>query len=170
MKCLLCNFNSNEPNEVRGHYITFDKVDPKTEFFKKIFPEVRSTFHGKRCVKCQEFLPTSKFKITHDFLKHYENGKNVIQQKSVNILNIGTVREFEITFQELSSSYDFYNSEALIDEFLLNVKNRIERSNADFFVRCGLSLENIQAGLSDDDQALKKFTVLVYRSHSNKII
>ena len=106
-------------------------------------------------MKCQEFLPTSKFKITHDFLKHYENGKNVIEEKSVNILNIGTVRKFEITFQELSSSYDFYNSEALIDEFLLNVKNKIERSNADLFVRCGFSLENIQAGLSDDDQALK---------------
>ena len=118
MKCLLCNFNLNEPNEVREHYIAFHKVDPKNEFFKKIFQEVRNVFHGKRCVRCQEFLPTSKFKINHNFLKHYENGKNVIEEKSVNNINIGTVRKFEITFQEHSSIYDFYNSEALVDEFL----------------------------------------------------
>ena len=47
MKCLLCNFNSNEPNEVTEHYIAFHKVDPKNEFLKKIFQEVRKVFHGK---------------------------------------------------------------------------------------------------------------------------
>ena len=49
MKCLLRNFNSNEPNAVREHYITFHKVDLKKEFFEKIFQEVRNIFHGKRC-------------------------------------------------------------------------------------------------------------------------
>ena len=106
-------------------------------------------------MKCQEFLPTSKFKINHDFLKCYENGKNIIEEKPVNITNTGTVWKFEITFQEHSSSYDFYNSEAFVDEFLLNVKNRIERSNADFFIRHGFSFENIQAGLTDDNQPSK---------------
>ena len=66
--------------------------------------------------------------MNHDFLP-------------VNITNIGTVRKFEIMFQENSSIYDFYNSEALVDEFLLNVKNRIKRSNTDFFIRCGFSLK-----------------------------
>ena len=79
-------------------------------------------------MRCQELLPTSKFEINHDFLP-------------VNITNIGTVRKFEIMFQENSSIYDFYNSEALVDEFLLNVKNRIKRSNTDFFIRCGFSLK-----------------------------
>ena len=76
-------------------------------------------------MRCQEFLPTSKFKINHDFLKHYENGNNAIEEKPVNITNIDTVRKFEITFQEHSSIYDFYNSEGLVDEFLLNGKNRL---------------------------------------------
>ena len=97
-------------------------------------------------MRCQESLPTSKFKINHDFLKHYKNGKNVIEEKLVNITNIGTIRKFQITFQEHSSLDSFYNSEALVDEFLLNVKNRIKGSNTDFFIRCGFSLENIQAG------------------------
>ena len=102
-----------------------------------------------------ELLPTSKFKINHDFLKHYENGKNVIEEKPVNITNIGTLRKFENTFQEHSSVYDVYNSETLVDEFSLNVKHRIEPSNADFFIRYGFSLQNVQAGLIDDDQPLK---------------
>ena len=139
---------------MREHYIAFHKVDTKNEFFKKIFQKVRNVFHGRRCVRCQKFLPTSKFKINHDFLKH-ENGKNIIEEKPVNITNIGTVRKFEITFQEHYSNYEFYNSEALVDEFLLNVKNRIERSSADFFIRCGFSLENTQAGLTDDNQPSK---------------
>ena len=57
-------------------------------------------------------------------MKH-ENGKNIIEEKPVNITNIGSVRKFEIMFQEHSSIYDFYNSEELlVDEFLLNVKKQ----------------------------------------------
>ena len=65
-----------------------------------------------------------QFKINHDFVKH-ENGKNIIEEKPVNITNIGSVRKFEIMFQEHSSIYNFYNSEELlVDEFLLNVKKQ----------------------------------------------
>ena len=42
-------------------------------------------------MRCQEFSPTSKFEINLDFLKHYENGKNVIEEKPVKIKKIGTV-------------------------------------------------------------------------------
>ena len=39
IKCLLCNFNLNEPDEVREHYIAFHKADPKNnlrKFFRKL--------------------------------------------------------------------------------------------------------------------------------------
>ena len=84
------------------HYIAFHKVDPKDGFFKKFF-QVKNVFHGKRCVRCQAFLPTSKFNINHDFLRHCKNGENVIEEKPINITNIATVRKFEIKFQEHSS-------------------------------------------------------------------
>ena len=87
---------------MREYYISFHKVDLKKEFFQKTFHEVRNFFYGKSCARCQEFLPTSKFKINHNFLKHYETGKNVIEEKLVNITNIDTIRKFEITFQEHS--------------------------------------------------------------------
>ena len=43
----------------------------------------------------------------------------------------------------------------MVDEFLFNVKTRIRRSDTDFLVRCGFSLENIQPPIDDYDQPLK---------------
>ena len=45
--------------------------------------------------------------------------------------------------------------ESIVDEFLFNVKNKIQRSNVDFLVRSGFSLENIQLALDDYNEPLK---------------
>ena len=96
----------------------------------------------------------TRFKSYHDFLKH-DAGKNIIDEKPLIVTSIGNVKKFEINYQNHSSDYDFYNSESLVDDFLFNVKNRIERSDVDFFICCGFSLENIQPSLEDYDQPLK---------------
>ena len=106
-------------------------------------------------MRCNEFLPMTKFKFYHDFLKHYSSGKNVIEEKPLTVTSIGNVTKFEISYQEHSSHYDFYNSESLVDKFLFKVKTRIQRSDTDFLVRCGFSLENIQRAIDDYDQLLK---------------
>ena len=147
MKCLLCNFQSNDQKD---YYINFHRVDSKNELFKKIFAEDKNVFYGKRCLRCQEYLPTSRFKIYHNFLKHYNDGETVVDNKPITVTEIGAVKKYEITFQEHSDSYDFFNSEKLVDEFLLWVKSKIFRSNTDFYIRCGSSMENMQAPLTDD--------------------
>ena len=131
MKCLLCDFKSNDKSKWTCDH---------------------NVFHGRRCVRCNEFLPTTKFKSYHDFSKHYDAGKNIIEEKPLIVTSIGNVKKFEINYQNRSSDYDFYNSESLVDDFLFNVKNRIERSDVDFFVLCGFS---------------QSINVLVYRSDSN---
>ena len=122
MKCLLCNFQSNDQKEVKNHYINFHRVDSKNEFFKKIFVEDKNVFFGKRCLRCQEYLPTSRFKIYHNFLKHYNDGETVVDNKPITVTEIGAVKKYEITFQEHFDSYDFFNPEKLVDEFLLSEK------------------------------------------------
>ena len=122
MKCLLCNFQSNDQKEVKNHYINFHRVDSKNEFFKKIFVEDKNVFYGKRCLRCQEYLPTSRFKIYHNFLKHYNDGETVVDNKPITVTEIGAVKKYEITFQEHFDSYDFFNPEKLVDEFLLSEK------------------------------------------------
>ena len=154
MRCLLCNFQSNDQKEVKNHFINFYRVDSKNEFFKKIFVEDKTLFYRKRCLRCQEYLPTSRFKIYHNFLKHYNDGETVVDNKPITVTEIGAVKKYEITFQEHSDSYDFFNSEKLVDEFLLLVKSKIFPSNTDFYIRCGFSLENMQAPLTDDDVPL----------------
>ena len=154
MKCLLCSFKSNEKSEVENHYLNFHNVD-KNVFFQRLFDEKNNVFHGRRCVRCDEFIPTTKFKLYHDFLKYYSDGKNVIQEKLVIITNIGKITKFEINYQNHSSFCDFYNLESIVDEFLFNVKNKIQRSNVDFLIRSGFSLKNIQSALDDHNDPLK---------------
>ena len=48
-----------------------------------------------------------------------------------------------------------FNSEKLADEFLLNVKNRVERSNSDFSIKCGFPLENIQPSPIENEQPIR---------------
>ena len=125
MKSLLYDFKSNETNEVKNHYLNFHNVDPNNLFFKRLFEDQNNVFHGKRCVRCNEFLPMTKFKSYHDFLKDYSSGKNVIEEKLLTGTSIGNVTKFEISYQEHLAQYDFYNSESLVDEFLFNAKTRI---------------------------------------------
>ena len=143
MKCLLCKFKSNEKAEVENHYLNFHNVDKDNVFFQRLFDEKNNVFHGRRCIRCEEFIPSVKFKLVHDFLKHYDEGKNVIEEKPLNITKVGKITKFEINYQENSSFYDFYDSVNVVEEFLFNVKNKIKRSKVEFFIRSGFSLENI---------------------------
>ena len=155
MKCLLWDFKSNETDEVKNYYLNFHNVDRNNVFFKRLFEDQNNVFHRRRCARCNEFLPTTKFKSYHDFLKHYSSGENVIGEKPLSVTSIGNVTKFEIRYQEHLSHYGFYNFESLVGEFLFNVKTRIRRSYSDFLVRCGFSLENIQPPIDDYDHPLK---------------
>ena len=159
MKCLLCNFKNNSLEELKKHYLNHHRVDSGNCFFNKIFAakekEENNVFHGKKCVRCGEFLPTVRSKLHHDLLKHYELGRETAtEDKPVTIITVSPIKIYEIRFENHSSDYNFFNSEQVVDEFLFNVKNRIERSDTDFFIRCGFSLQNIQSSPDGFDQPL----------------
>ena len=156
MKCLLCNFKSNEKLEFENHYLNFHNVDKNNIFFQRLFDEKNNVFHVRRCVRCEEFIPTTRFKLFHDFLKHYNEGKdNIVEEKPLTVTKIGKITKFEINYQNHSSFYDFHNLESVVDEFLFNVKNRIQRSNVKFFIRSEFSLENVQSVLDEYNEPLK---------------
>ena len=87
-------------------------------------------------------------------MKRYNDGEAVVDNKPFTVIEIGAVKKYEITFQEHSDSYDFFNSEKLVDEYLLSVKSKMFCTNTNFYIRCGFSLENMQAPLTDDDVPL----------------
>ena len=105
-------------------------------------------------MRYDEFLPTTYFKKAHDVLIHYGSGRNVFEEKPVDYGVIGEIQKYQITFREHSNDYDFYNSESLVDDFLLNVKNRIKRSDNDFIIRYGFLLENIQTSSFGNEEPI----------------
>ena len=62
---------------------------------------------------------------------HYDAGKTAFEGKPLTYTTLGEIRKYEIAFPQHSLDYDFYNAEKLVDEFLLNLKNRVTRSSVD---------------------------------------
>ena len=157
MKCLLCKYIAKDKLEIENHYINFHNIDKENVYFRRLIGKKNNVLFGEKCLKCNEFIPTTDFKKSHDFLKHYKEGKNLSSdEKPISIIDIGSsIKKYEINFREHSSFYDFFNSSSLVDDFLSNVKRKIKRSNEYFLIRCGFSLENIQPVLDTYSEPLK---------------
>ena len=112
MKCLLCEYISNDKNELKEHYLKHHNADENNFFFKKLIDQKKkNVIHRRKCNYCNEFVFLNK--TDHDFLKHYERGiefngdGDADFDKPVTITNAGGIRKLEISFKEHSSYYDF---------------------------------------------------------------
>ena len=158
MKCLLCKFDTNDKNELKSHYLKYHNVDEKNLFFKKLIDQKNNVIYGKKCKDCHEFVFSNK--TTHDFLKHYDRGffeNELIDfsvDKPLNITKISDIQKFEITFKEHSSSYDFFDSVTLVEDFLNGVKSKMPRYSDGVLIRAGFSIENIQQALDNYTEPL----------------
>ena len=152
MKCLLCKFNTNDKNELKSHYLKYHNVDENNLFFKKLIDQRNNVIHGRKCKDCNEFVFSNK--TIHDFLKHYDKGFLENELIDLNITKIGDIEKFEITFKEHSSSYDFFDSVTVVEDFLNAVKNKIPRYSAGVLIRAGFSIENIQQALDNYTEPL----------------
>ena len=158
MKCLLCEYKTNNKNELKKHYLKYHNVDENNLFFKKLIDQKNNVIHGRKCNYCDEFVFSNK--VNHDFLKHYEKGLPIDfdgdgdLDKPINITKAGGVKKFEITFKEHSSFYDFFDSVAVVDNFLAQVKNVMQRYENDVLLRAGFSIENVQQALDNYSEPL----------------
>ena len=157
MKCLLCKLTTPNERELKNHYINFHNVDENNTFFKKIFEVRNDVLVGERCQKCDEFIPTLRYRNYHNFLNHYKDGKDAqVEDKPISISEIGNnIKKFEIKYSEHSDFYDFHNAEKVVDDFLKVVSKKIKRSNEYFLVRAGFSIENFQPILDNYSDSLK---------------
>ena len=158
MKCLLCEYKTNDKNQLKKHYLKYHNVDENNLFFKKLIDQKNNVIHGRKCNYCDDFVFSNK--VNHDFLKHYERGllidfdADADLDKPINITNVGGVRKIEITFKEHSSFYDFFDSVAVVDKFLAQVKNVMQRYENDVLLRAGFSIENVQQALDNYSEPL----------------
>ena len=72
--------------------------------------------------------------IQHNFLEHYEAGeRKPAAFKHVNIINKKDILIYQIDFSQHSNEYDFYNSQEIVDDFLLNVNRLYKPKNKVLF-------------------------------------
>ena len=132
-----------------------------------LIDQKNNVIHSRKCKNCNEFVFSNK--TTHDFLKHYdirflENELiDFTVEKPLNITKIGHIEKFEITFKEHSSSYDFFDSVTLVEDFLNAVKNKIPRYSVRVLIRAGFSIENIQQPLDNYTEPLTQKRVIYNR-------
>ena len=161
MECVLCNYRSNIKENLKQHYEDFHNVDKNNVFFKKLMLQSKNVSYRRKCNICNEFVLANK--AEHDFLRHYstkinngngnenkDNDKDKDNQKPLTLTRLGSISKIEVSFKEHSSYYDFYNSEALVDSFLAQVKHLVPRNDIDMLIRAGFSIENVQPILNND--------------------
>ena len=159
MKCVLCNYENNQVNDLKEHYLKNHNVDENNVFFKKLINQNKNIIHRKKCNYCNEFVFLNK--VNHDFLKHYGRGlsigaddDDVNDNLPVTITNVGDVKKLEITFKEHSSYYNFFDSVAVVDSFLAQIKRLVKRYDNDVLIRMGFSIENVQQALDNYSEPL----------------
>ena len=158
MKCLLCKYNTNNKAELKEHYVKYHNVDEDNLIFKKLIDQKNNVIHQRKCKDCNEFIKVDK--INHDFLKHYNKGLSIDfdndddLDKPLNKIKAGDIIKFEITFKEHSSDYNFYDPTTVVDSFLAQVKNAMQRYEDDVLIRAGFSIENIQQALDNYSEPL----------------
>ena len=83
-------------------------------------------------------------KAIHNFLKHYDQGKNIYSEdKPTQIERYLGLTIYSIEFQKHKDSYNFSNPEELVDGFLKNVRYRFKPSGKKW-IKCSFTIENIQ--------------------------
>ena len=67
------------------HYQNFHNVDSRNYFFQKLFEDKWNSFTPKKCLHCDEILPTTKFEIhTCAFMVYYPQELCTIQKCNYN--------------------------------------------------------------------------------------
>ena len=159
MKCVLCNYQNNQVNNLKEHYLKDHNVDENNVFFKKLINQKRNNIYHKNCNYCNEFVFLNKSQ--HDFLKHYGRGltggdgdDDNDDNLPVAITYTGDITKLEITFKEHSSYYNFFDSVAVVDSFLAQIKRLVKRYDSNVLIRMGFSIENVQQALDNYSEPL----------------
>ena len=116
MKCLLCSSTFENQENLLRHYTDYHNVDENNWFFQKSLQIKNKTV--LRCVRCEEFLTTDKHKSVHNFLKHYDEGKNIpFEDKPIDILRFNGLTIYSVEFQKHKYFYNLFNSVEVVDDF-----------------------------------------------------
>ena len=142
MKCLLCSSKFEDEKGLLEHYIVFHKIDKSNWFFKNLFGFKNSKIL-KKCLRCDDFIYDKKAKVEHDFLNHYSDDKEQpFESKPLDITKLkDQITTYSINFNNHKDSYNFFNSEKFVTDFLLNYKHKFKNNNQNKTFKCSFVIQ-----------------------------
>ena len=168
MKCLLCNFESQNEANIKAHYIFYHRIEPQNFFLKKIIGGEENGFYGKEFLQCGEFLTTKVIKNTHNFLKHYHMGfEESIEEKPTKVIVRGDLIIYGLSYHQHHKHYDFSNFKKIVGEFLKQV-SYLHKPTETFQFKADFSIENKQNAVNEssyttDIKTLRYWSTDVYQ-------
>ena len=145
MKCLLCSekFDENNDEKLLEHYIKFHKIDKRNWFFKNLFSNKPNVKILKKCIRCDEFIYDSKAKSEHDFLNHFQAGRqHPFETKPLEIKKLkDKIIIYSISFSLHNNSYNFFDSEECVEDFLNNCRDKFENSEDQKSFKCSFTIK-----------------------------
>ena len=120
MKCLQCELNSTNVDELFSHYIQFHHINKTNYYFKELFESDGNNCFEKKCYRCNKSFHSCRDLKNYKFLSHYQLGDQLpVENNPINILKrCNFLTTFPINFDQHQDFYNFFDSEKLVDEFL----------------------------------------------------
>ena len=76
MNCLLCNYTTDDLDNIEEHYVNYHRINKYNFFFQQLMLN-KDALLNIDCIRCQKFIPTKKYMSEHNFLEHYIDGENL---------------------------------------------------------------------------------------------
>ena len=145
MKCLLCSSTFKDEKSLLEHYISLHKIDKSNWFFKNLF-NIKNSKILKKCLRYEDFIYDKKAKAEHDFLNHFSEGKDQpFENKPIDVRSLlNKITIYSIDYSKHTDSYNFFDSEKCVSDFLLNCKYNFKNSNQSKTFKCSFTIQNQQ--------------------------
>ena len=143
MKCLLCSLIFADEKQLFGHYKSFHKIDKSNWFFKF---NIKNSKELRKCLRCEYFIYDKKSKAEHDFLNHFAEGKEQpFESKPIDIRTLqNKIIIYSIDYSKHKDSYNFFDSENCVSDFLLNCRYNFKNSDQNKTFKCSFTIQNQQ--------------------------
>ena len=73
-------------------------MEQDNQFFVNLFKRLNNAFRQRKCLRCDEFLLSHRFKVNHDFVVHYGAGRDAFEEKPVSYMHQGEIQKYGIMF------------------------------------------------------------------------
>ena len=144
MKCLICPFQNNV-DKLLAHHFNLHNIERTIQLLNALF-EQKNVSYKRKCNNCNQFFYSNVEINKRNVLKHFQIGRS--QDKLLNILKRQGFTIYTINFEQHNDSYNFFDSEKLVNKFLKVVDRKFVVGGR-VEIQCAFLLTNFQPPQDD---------------------